>query len=74
MFGLGERKGETLLMFAQYYARKLANVVYGIYNCNWGYYLNSRTSAEGGPYLLSRHEPARRASRSGDQSRRSAPS
>jgi hypothetical protein len=40
-FGLEERKGETLLMFSQGYARELSDEVYGIYNFNWGYYLNS---------------------------------
>jgi uncharacterized protein YndB with AHSA1/START domain len=40
-FALDERKGETLLMFAQHYARELSDEVYGIYNFNWGYYLNS---------------------------------
>lgn len=40
-FALEERKGETLLMFSQDYARELSNEVYGIYNFNWGYYLNS---------------------------------
>ena len=28
-------------MFAQDYARELSDEVYGIYNFNWGYYLNS---------------------------------
>ena len=36
-----ERKGETLVMFSQDYARELSDEVYGIYNFNWGYYLNS---------------------------------
>jgi uncharacterized protein YndB with AHSA1/START domain len=40
-FTLEERKGETLLMFSQDYARELSNEVYGTYNFNWGYYLNS---------------------------------
>ena len=40
-FSLDERKGETLLMFSQGYARELSDEVYGIYNFNWGYYLNS---------------------------------
>jgi hypothetical protein len=45
-FALHERKGETLVMFSQDYARELSDEVYGIYNFNWGYYLNSliRTS------------------------------
>jgi uncharacterized protein YndB with AHSA1/START domain len=41
VFALEERKGETLLLFSQDYARELSNEVYGIYNFNWGYYLNS---------------------------------
>jgi uncharacterized protein YndB with AHSA1/START domain len=40
-FSLEERKGETLLMFSQGYARELSDEVYGTYNFNWGYYLNS---------------------------------
>jgi uncharacterized protein YndB with AHSA1/START domain len=40
-FELLERKGETMLMFSQHYARELSDEVYGIYNFNWGYYLNS---------------------------------
>jgi len=40
-FSLNDRKGETLLMFTQDYARELSNEVYGNYNFNWGYYLNS---------------------------------
>lgn len=40
-FALEERNGETLLMFAQDYAQELSDEVYGIYNFNWGYYLNS---------------------------------
>jgi uncharacterized protein YndB with AHSA1/START domain len=40
-FALEERKGDTLLMFSQEYARELSDEVYGTYNFNWGYYLNS---------------------------------
>jgi len=40
-FVLEERKGETLLMFSQDYARELSDEVYGTYNYNWGYYANS---------------------------------
>lgn len=40
-FALNERKSETLLMFSQDYARELSDEVYGTYNFNWGYYLNS---------------------------------
>lgn len=40
-FSLTDRKGETLLMFTQEYARELSDEIYGTYNFNWGYYLNS---------------------------------
>lgn len=40
-FALEDRKGETMLMFRQDYARELSDEVYGNYNFNWGYYLNS---------------------------------
>ena len=40
-FALDERKGETMLLFSQDYARELSDGVYGIYNFNWGCYLNS---------------------------------
>ena len=40
-FALEERKGETLLKFFQDYARELSDEVYGTYNFNWGFYLNS---------------------------------
>jgi uncharacterized protein YndB with AHSA1/START domain len=40
-FSLTERNGETMLLFSQDYARELTDEVYGIYNFNWGYYLNS---------------------------------
>src|SRR5712691_13102243 len=40
-FTLTERNGETMLIFGQDYARELTDEVYGIYNFNWGYYLNS---------------------------------
>lgn len=40
-FSLNDRKGETLVMFKQDYARELSDEVYGNYNFNWGYYLNS---------------------------------
>ena len=40
-FSLNDRKGETLLMFTQEYARELSDEIYGTYNFNWGYYLNS---------------------------------
>jgi len=40
-FVLEDRKGETLLKFLQDYARELSDEVYGSYNFNWGFYLNS---------------------------------
>jgi uncharacterized protein YndB with AHSA1/START domain len=40
-FALNERKGETLVQFVQEYAQELSDEAYGIYNFNWGYYLNS---------------------------------
>lgn len=40
-FALEDRRGETLVMFSQGYARELSDEVYGTYNFNWGYYLNS---------------------------------
>jgi hypothetical protein len=40
-FSLEARDDETLLMFRQDYARELSDEVYGSYNFNWGYYLNS---------------------------------
>jgi uncharacterized protein YndB with AHSA1/START domain len=43
-FSLEERNGEALLMFRQDYARELSDEVYGSYNFNWGYYLNSLKS------------------------------
>jgi len=43
-FALEARDGETLLMFRQDYARELSDEVYGTYNFNWGYYLNSLKS------------------------------
>ncbi len=41
VFTLQDRKGETLLLFVQEYAQELSDEVYGTYNFNWGYYLNS---------------------------------
>jgi uncharacterized protein YndB with AHSA1/START domain len=40
-FTLNDRGGETLLSFVQEYAQELSDEVYGTYNFNWGYYLNS---------------------------------
>jgi uncharacterized protein YndB with AHSA1/START domain len=36
--------GETDLMFTQHYATELSDEVYGNYNFNWGFYLNSLKS------------------------------
>ena len=41
VFTLEDRKGETALRFVQEYAQELSDEVYGTYNFNWGYYLNS---------------------------------
>lgn len=40
-FELSDRGDNTLLMFTQNYAQELSDEVYGIYNYNWGYYLES---------------------------------
>ncbi len=40
-FALKEKAGETQLHFVQEYAQELSDETYGIYNFNWGYYLNS---------------------------------
>ena len=40
-FGLEARNAETMVKFVQEYAQELSDEVYGIYNFNWGYYLNS---------------------------------
>jgi len=40
-FALEPRGAETQLHFVQEYAQELSNEVYGTYNFNWGYYLNS---------------------------------
>ncbi len=40
-FDLENRDGETHLMFRQEYAQELSDEAYGIYNFNWGYYLQS---------------------------------
>lgn len=40
-FVLDERDAETMLRFEQEYAQELPSETYGIYNFNWGYYLNS---------------------------------
>ena len=40
-YTLTDRNGETLVMFMQDYSRELSDEVYGTYNFNWGYYLNS---------------------------------
>ncbi len=40
-FALKETDGGTEVMFTQDYARELSDEVYGVYNYNWGYYLES---------------------------------
>ena len=40
-FELREVHAETGLMFVQVYAQELTDEVYGTYNYNWGYYLQS---------------------------------
>ena len=40
-FDLQNVDGETGLMFVQEYAQELSDEVYGTYNFNWGYYLES---------------------------------
>lgn len=40
-FELSDKGENTLLLFTQTYARELSDEIYGIYNFNWGYYLNS---------------------------------
>ena len=40
-FRLEESGGATRLMFVQSYSRELDDVQYGIYNFNWGFYLDS---------------------------------
>ena len=40
-FELSDKGDNTLLMFTQIYARELSDEVYGTYNYNWGYYLDS---------------------------------
>lgn len=40
-FALKDIDGRTQLIFVQEYAKELSDLDYGIYNFNWGYYLNS---------------------------------
>jgi uncharacterized protein YndB with AHSA1/START domain len=40
-FELSDKNDNTLLIFTQIYARELSDEVYGTYNYNWGYYLDS---------------------------------
>ena len=40
-FALKETDGGTQVMFTQDYAQELSDEVYGVYNYNWGYYLES---------------------------------
>lgn len=41
VFALEDRGGMTLLRFTQDYAQELSDDVYGRFNFNWGYYLQS---------------------------------
>ncbi len=48
-FELADKAGGTLVRFWQNYARELSDDAYGVYNFNWGYYLESlRLLAETG--------------------------
>ena len=48
-FELMAQDDKTMLMFTQNYATELDDMVYGTYNYNWGYYLDSlRTYCETG--------------------------
>jgi uncharacterized protein YndB with AHSA1/START domain len=50
--------GRTRLRFRQNYARELSDDAYGIYNFNWGYYLESlRLLAEHGPGHAKPYQP-----------------
>ena len=40
-FELSDTEEGTMLMFTQIYAQELDDVTYGVYNYNWGYYLDS---------------------------------
>jgi uncharacterized protein YndB with AHSA1/START domain len=40
-FGLEHAEKHTRLRFTQHYATELSDDEYGVYNFNWGYYLNS---------------------------------
>lgn len=40
-FELDEKDGDTQVMFAQDYAKKISDEMYGTFNFNWGYYLHS---------------------------------
>jgi len=40
-FAIDARDEGCMLLFEQEYARELSDEQYGIYNFNWGYYLNS---------------------------------
>ena len=57
-FELAEISGETNLMFVQVYAQELSDEVYGTYNFNWGYYLQSLKllgeTGEGTPFKAAR--------------------
>lgn len=40
-FDLNEEDGVTHLMFRQHYTTEMPDEVYGMYNYNWGYYMDS---------------------------------
>ena len=50
----GRDGGGTSLLFRQEYAQELSDVQYGVYNFNWGYYLESLRrycdTGQGAPY------------------------
>jgi uncharacterized protein YndB with AHSA1/START domain len=53
-FSLKDQESQTRVMFQQEYATELSDDDYGIYNFNWGYYLESLRlyceNGEGKPY------------------------
>jgi uncharacterized protein YndB with AHSA1/START domain len=54
VFELTKQDGDTQLKFVQKYEKKITDEAYGIYNFNWGYYLQSLKdfceSGSGKPY------------------------
>ena len=59
-FELVDHDFRTRLRFWQHYARELEDDYYGVYNFNWGYYLESLrlyvTTGEGKPYVAAATE------------------